>query len=506
MGLSFMIFDLSGENPTHQQREILDNINIKGGRLIVPSGHGIGKTHIIGSITVMLLLLFQESIIRVQAPTMAQITNFTFKEATSRIMALKRHKRWGFLADFFVILTKTIFIKGFQKSWYVEAKTAPRGSPVNLAGQHNKFYFLILEEMTGILDEHIKVSLGALTEQFNGCVGFSQWTTRNHFFNECCTTGNIESGGIWKVLQMNSEESPLVEPSQILFWKKTYTKSEYRVKCLGMPPLDEDGVLFGHQDIVDFIKNIEPNNDIYYHTLIITTDVAYTGVRDSGVTLVMLAGVNDLDEVYYKTLEINVFDGIERKGLKPVEHAHEAIKILLKWVRHFIDIGYPIKIIKYIIDATSGGREAFTTAQKEIAAMDLFVQVIGIIWGTKKLFGVDKTRFVSNKSKAFFGLKKAIEEGRISFISANDDTYNDRIKKELSSTQYETTKEERKYRILEHADSPDIIDSFVQIFLTRYDYFERDEISNLIDVEVIEKREKIEDEISEISLSELLES
>jgi len=318
-----------------------------------------------------------------------------------------------------------------------------------------------------------------------------------------CTILSIPAGGVWQVLPQNSEMSPLVGKNEIHIWRTTYTKSEYRVKCKGMPPIDEDGVLFGFEVIESFLHHTEPCDDVYYATLIVSTDVAYTGVRDSGVTTVALAGVHPITKkTHYRLLQLNMFDGIANKGLKPVAHGKKAIYIMLEWIRIFLDRGIPIKAVKYVIDATSGGREAYTEARKEIAQLSLKVNTYGIIWGTKKLFGLDKSRFVSNKAKGFFGLLSSLEDGRYS--NEWGDTYNDRIKKELASTRYETTKEEMKYRIIEHVDSPDVVDTLVQMELVKVDEFVLDGVTNLIDLNEIVEEVVVDSEIEDDSLASML--
>ena len=57
--------------------------------------------------------------------------------------------KWGFLTKFIQVNKTLVFVRGFQTSWYIEPATSPKGDPTNLSGQHNIFYLLIFDEMSG---------------------------------------------------------------------------------------------------------------------------------------------------------------------------------------------------------------------------------------------------------------------------------------------------------------------------------------------------------------------
>lgn len=123
-------FEVAGIELTHQQIDIWNTYRksggFMGGRLGVASGHGTGKTKFIGIISILHLLCFSQSITRIQAPTLAQVTSSSFKEVTEVCIALKRGikingktyaSKWGFLLDFIQINVGQIYIKNYKTSW-----------------------------------------------------------------------------------------------------------------------------------------------------------------------------------------------------------------------------------------------------------------------------------------------------------------------------------------------------------------------------------------------------
>ena len=74
------------------------------------------------------------------------------------------------LLIFVVVLAEKIYIKNFKDTWFVFAKTAPKHSPTNIAGQHGDHYMVWGDEAAGIDDEVMEVVIGALTHENNRAV------------------------------------------------------------------------------------------------------------------------------------------------------------------------------------------------------------------------------------------------------------------------------------------------------------------------------------------------
>ena len=514
--LPLMALEVFNLKLTHQQVEIVEAIEFIGGKLVVPSGHGIGKTKIIGFICSAVMLLFPMSIMRVQAPKAGQVTKFTFKEVRACFNGMEEDfiirdktypNRWAFLKRFFVFNTTLIYVKGFKQEWYIEPATAPRGDPTNLSGQHNAFYGLIFEEMSGIPDDHVKGSLGGLSEDINFCVGFSQWTTNEGIFNDCASINSVEQGGTWKVLKMNSEESPNVTTKQIQSWKSTYTESEYGVRCEGNSPTEEEGKLLNSNQVSKIYaqETKEQLKTIPLRTLVVSTDVAYTGERDSGVTITAMVGVvlNQFgdEKICVIIKKIDVYHG-KKNGVMPVAHAKVAFNTMKKeYLRDSESIDPQILDVKMPLDATSGGRESYSTLEEIASTSSIPIEPVKIIWGEKIYGGTEADdRFVSNKPKAFVDMREAISDGRLYCETTKHQT---RLKRELLSIPLDRNKT-YKYFIPEMKKSPDIADAIAQIFLGYYDMHEQSlEQINNEEEEIVIDTEEVDNDTNDTELDDL---
>ncbi len=504
-----LAFEVFGKKLTYQQIEIIEKHDWIGGRMAVPSGHGIGKTFFIGFLATAHLLLFPKSITRIQAPKEDQVTKFSFKEIKSMISALDTPVRvdtrlvkseWAFLANHIQQNTTLIYAKGFKESWYIEPATAPKGDPTNLSGQHNWSYLLLLDECSGIPDTHIDGSLGALSEKFNSCIAFSQHTRTSGRFHEFVTTSSKAQGGVWEVVRMNSEQSPRVTASAIRAWRATYTENEYNVRVLGLPPLFEDGFLLNTLEAQRAYskKGKEWIDTLSFDTLTFSTDVAYTGLRDSSViTEMRVAVVTDVtgkQKLYIIVDEIDVFQGKNAK--LPTDLSQAVFNNLLKrldWDKDYLFKRLPI-------DATAGGHEAYTKLDEKVQGAGLEDALVqGITWGSGRLVGFDKKRFLNQRAKANVMLKEAVAENRF-YINTNK--YKTRVLNELSHIPFTFTMDFR-YKILSKQEmakqgirSPDIIDTFSQQFLVAYVQTENSEV---------EETEEMEDEEIELETEESLD-
>ncbi|WP_294959188.1 hypothetical protein [Sulfurovum sp.] len=480
-----LAFEVFGKKLTWQQIEIIEKHDWIGGRLAVPSGHGIGKTLFIGFLATAHLLLFQKSITRIQAPKEDQVTKFAFKEIKAMLGSLEAPRKvnnrlirseWHFLFNLIQQNTTLIYAKGFKESWYIEPATAPKGDPTNLSGQHNWSYLLLFDECSGIPDTHIDGSLGALSEKFNSCIAFSQHTRTSGRFHEFVTTSSVDQGGVWKVARMNSEQSPRVTAEAIRAWRATYTENEYNVRVLGLPPLFEDGFLLNTLEAQRAYskKGKDWIDTLQFDTITFSTDVAYTGLRDSSVyTELRVSVVTDVtgkQKLYCIVDDINVFQGKTAK--LPTDLSKAVFDALLRRLDEDRENNIEYLFKRLPIDATAGGHEAYTKLDEHIQGAELDDALVqGVTWGSGRLVGFDKKRFLNQRAKANVMLKEAVSENRF-YIATNK--YKTRVLNELSHIPFTFTVDFR-YKILSKQDmaklgirSPDIIDTFSQQFLVPY--------------------------------------
>ncbi len=446
--------------------------------------HNTGKTLFIGVIATMHLLLFPDSITRIQAPTINQVSQLSFKEVINALQSMKKMHRigvggvlmggkWGFLLDLIQINDRLIYAKGSKKSWYIEAKTAPRKDSTNLSGQHQLHYLLILDEASGIEDGHIEASLGGLSEVFNSCIMFSQHTRLSGKFHNFVTNKTVDKGGIWRLVRLSSRLSPRVALKQLKAWLDLYTDDEIRVRIDGLPPLLATGMLINPMDIERAYQNTNSIFQTAFKSIAFSIDIGYMGYRDSSViSAAEMKKVENLatnkEKTFYKLLDIIKYNGTD--GKLPVDFMKT---IAFPYILNFLDEqrqkGIFYDTVYVITDATAGGYEAYTTLEDLLLESQSHnFEVKGLQWGSERLYFEDKKRFINGRAKAYVNLKESLLEGRFQ-ITTNSQA--DRTKGELSNIAFNYT-DTFKCKILSKEElarkgipSPDIADTLAQLQL-----------------------------------------
>ena len=174
--------EVCGMTPTWQQIELLQSVQPSGSRTTVRSGHGTGKSRSIAVIVLWHLLCYPDSNTLITAPKIEQVRNVAWKEIVDVINLMKIRGNHAWIAEYVEAEAERIFIKNSKQTWFVIAKTAPRGSPENLAGMHRDWYLIIADEASGIPDQNYSVLTGALTDKRNRMCMFSQPTRSAGFF------------------------------------------------------------------------------------------------------------------------------------------------------------------------------------------------------------------------------------------------------------------------------------------------------------------------------------
>ena len=464
--------------------------------------HNSGKTAFLGLIASAFILLFPFSKVRILAPKTEQVTKYSFKEVNSCFGALKSKRRlsdgrmfqsrWSFLYDYFQFNKTTIYAKRHSESWLIYPASNPR-SPAessNLAGEHNRYYLLLVDEASSVQDVAIETSLGALTETFNSCIMYSQHTRLTGKFHDFVSNKSVEMGGHWRVLRLNAQKSPLVDRKQLEAWETTYSSDEYRVRVKGLPPIHEDGMLIstiqahGIYENYSF-KEIKPLLD----TLIFSYDLGYSGIRDSSVLTTLEATalkseITDRIKPCFDIKDIEVYQGTN--GKLPLEF----IEVVYKSILRKLDEMFEYKTYKRIVvvgDSSVAGEEPFRRLEEKFLELSMYdIEFIGVKWGTDRLYFGDKQRFINMRAKCWVNLKEALDEHR---INASVDKHQQKVIRELTNIPY-TFDSKFRYKMASKEDmkkkninSPDFGDTLAQAFVVRFEdgYIVENEKSSTIE-------------------------
>jgi len=281
--LNRFAFEVCGQRSTWQQVELFASVQDEGSRTSVSSGHGTGKSRALGIIALWHLLCFYYSNTLITAPKIEQVRNVAWK----KIADIKDYISNGpevWIAELFTVEAERVYVKGFKDQWFVIAKTAPRGSPENLAGMHRDWYLVIADEASGVTDGNFGVLTGALTDKRNRMLMTGQPTRNTGFFYDSHHKLSKGRGGPWNNLTFNSEESPLVSLEWVHEKRNEYggiSAPQYQIKVRGVFPENLVGQLLSRSALESVIGI--PSGSDYGNVLLV--DVGQGEYRDKSVII-----------------------------------------------------------------------------------------------------------------------------------------------------------------------------------------------------------------------------
>lgn len=244
--------ELFGKTPTWQQDLILDSCVETGSWTSVTSGHGTGKSDLTSIMILCYLMCYPQSRLVLVANKIAQVMSGVFKYL--KINWGTCIKRFPWLAQYFVLTDTKFYAREGKGVWEVLAKGYRLGNEEALAGEHAEHLFYIIDESSGLSDKAFGVITGALTQGDNRLLLLSQPTRNTGYFYDshhrlAKTPQNPK--GLFKSIQLNSEESPLVTMRFIRQKLMEYggrDSPEYQIKVLGQFPKSTSGYLLGRDE------------------------------------------------------------------------------------------------------------------------------------------------------------------------------------------------------------------------------------------------------------------
>lgn len=455
--------EVMGVHPSWQQREILEAMDRTGSRVSVASGHGTGKSFIAGAMAMHHMLCHVKPEMIITANNIDQVRRVIFKYVTEAWAVVC--KRFPWLEQYFTVTSELFYCTEFKKSWYVAGKTAPKDKPESLAGAHDKNLIYIADEASSIDDKALSVIRGALSEENNKLLMFSQ-PTRNtgHFYESHHSLkkrdpDNPDEPG-YVAFTLNSEESPFVSPAALREYVKSYggiDSPEYQIKVLGQFSDQLEGYL-----ITRLAASRAQRTEAVTHEsawgYIIVADVGGGVERDSSVMGIFKASGVTPEERCLEPVEVREMPGT----MTPKAFGRELVRTA--------DY-YPNATLA--IDSIGIG---LTTAQE---AEELGGNVQRIMWGIPCHSKAHKRRFGNQRAMAYVTLKESLMEERTRLDGS------DRVLEQVSRIPYKInergqymmrTKEEMRSAGIK---SPDWADVYAMGMLA--DVIPADTIDNMTD-------------------------
>ena len=432
--------EVVGVTPTWQQIEAAAAIQVPGSRVAISSGHGSGKSFMYACICDWKLRVYPMSNTMLTATNIEQVRSVVWKELDTVIQAANALYPW--MSEYFVKETKRYYAKNRKDSWYVLPRTAPKHKPESVAGQHRKWYTVLVDEASGVDDAIFGVLRGALTDKHNRFVMVSQPTRSSGHFADAFSTLKE----LYKTFYFNAEESPLVSKEFIrekLIEYGGHHSPEYQIKVLGRFPDNLSGFLIPRSWCLD-----SQQLKIHHPTewgWVITVDVGEGVYRDSSVYTV--GKVSGYDE----TRTIETVDCVETNEMDPKRFGQ---------LVHQRAADYP----NVTIAVDSDGPGLATALELE----DLGHDVVRIHWGRPPHADKDKKRYQDQRAYACVQSRQAIFEGRLKLIPGT------KIVDQAAKIPYDFDRRGR-YVIMPKTQmrsqgirSPDIFDTHCFFFLADY--------------------------------------
>lgn len=326
-----------------------------------------------------------------------QVRRVVFKYITEAWATVCRRFPW--LRPYFTVTSELFYCNEFRKSWYIAGKTVPKDKPEGLAGAHNENLLYLVDEASAVEDAALSVIRGALSEDNNKLLMFSQ-PTRNagHFYDSHHSLRKSnpldpnEPGYI--AIALNSEESPWVSLRAIREYAKSYggyDSPEYQIKVRGLFSDQLEGFLISRR-LVEMARG---------------TTVQHTG--QWGYVLVAdIGGGVERDSSVVGLFKISGFDPLGDRVVEPVWVREMSKTMSARNVgRELYQFAQEYRNVVVVIDSVGIG---LTAAQE---AEELGCNVQRMMWGIPCHAEAQKRRFLNQRALAWVALRDGLLEERV---------------------------------------------------------------------------------------------
>ncbi len=385
------------DRPTWQQIELMQAVERPGCRVSTKSGHGTGKSRVLGVTALWHLLCYFQSNFIITAPKIEQVRTVAWKEIADISERIKAGP-YSWIGPYLIVEAEKVYVRGYKMQWYVIAKTAPRGSPENLAGQHRDHLMWWADEASGIDDAAFGVVTGSLTDARNRMAMTSQPTRTSGYFYDSHHSGSIRVGGVWKDLTLNSEQSPLVSDKWLAEKLSEYggrDDPQYMIKVRGEFPDNLAEFLIGRNSIETRV-GFNPILPGQLWGRIITVDVAAGEYRDKSVVVNnKVYGWGDFGDDARRVYVEDI----------PLHSNSRNLDELSGFTFRYVTEQYPDATV--MVDA--GGMGIAVCQRLETMGMS---NIVRVKWGNPCFKKSYTERYFNQRAMAMHQLSKAAKEGR----------------------------------------------------------------------------------------------
>lgn len=403
--------EVCGMQPSEDQADLLVAISDPTAKVSVVSGTSTGKTAAFGRIALHSLLAypfaFYEGKVEVGsntyigAPLVQQVGDGVWKEMQDAKLAIANGPH-AWIADYFTIGKTRVTVRGFEDQWFIAQIALAKGQSVGVAGKHRFWQLIIIDEASGVPDDHFNVIDGTQTQGGNRTLMASQGTRSSGRFYDSHHKFSYKNGGAWYSMRFSSESAPFVS-EKWLREREIETGGrdtvEYMIRVLGLFPELSDKFLIGRSAIERRIAAppvIAPG-EAFGHMIII--DVGAGVYRDKTVAMhVKVSGRGDRVDHDPRKIDVvsvpvfsNTLDWADVAG-RCVDYAR-----LLSNVTFVVDVG--------------GQGEQFARTLERLGVGN----IVRVLWGNQPFLTKYKKRFFNQRAQCSVHAAEAVMDGRITF-------------------------------------------------------------------------------------------
>lgn len=312
-------------------------------RLAIKSGHGPGKSALIGMLIMWAMSTMKDTRIVVTANTETQLLKKTWPELAKWYhMSINAH--WFKLTAMALVAAD----EAAEKSWRADAYPWSEKNPEAFAGTHNygRRILFVFDEASAIPDIIWEVTEGVLTDEDTEIiwVAFGNPTRADGMFRSCF--GRYRH--IWNHLTVDCRDVEGVSQTQIEEWVQQYgVDSDFvRVRVRGEFPKSDEMTLIG-EGLVDVAMKRTPERSSYdFAPVIIGVDPAWSG--EDSLEVVARQGVKawgllsmgkNTDDVYVAGRIARFADELNAEAIFIDGGYGTGIYSILK------EMGYPARIV-----------------------------------------------------------------------------------------------------------------------------------------------------------------
>ena len=294
------------------------------------SGHGIGKSALIGQIVNWALSTCEDAKVVITANTDTQLRTKTSPE-------IGKWQRLSITADWFSIQSTSVAAKdsGYEKTWRADFVPWSEHNTEAFAGLHNKGkrIVLIFDEASAISDKVWEVAEGAMTDEGTEIIwiAFGNPTRNTGRFRECFRRFKHR----WKGRQIDSRTVEGTNKEQIAKWVEDYGEDSdfVKVRVRGMFPSMSAKQYISEADVTGAYGLVLRQEQYEFAPKILTLDPAWEG--DDELVFAIRQGL------YFRilrTMQKNDNDLAVAQILMALEDEHEADAV-------FVDAGFGTGIV-----------------------------------------------------------------------------------------------------------------------------------------------------------------